>query len=362
MMKEHFFISESHPKRYIAVQSHTRMDLSLSLTQNIIIFIISGACIWYCCNKLSDIVDYIDSIYGLGSAFGGTIMLSIVTNLPEIAITMNGALKGNIDLAIGNILGGITIQTVLLVLFDFASRKEHKPLTTLTNSKTSILQGLFLVGILACVLIGKQLPENLLFNRTTPAEWLIVCGWIGSIAAMKVFQKNNANECYTPKETELSLTKTSAIVWLVVASVIVLVFGVLLETTGDAIASSLNMNGVLFGATILALVTSLPEISGGLEFVRNKSYKPIISDIFGGNSFLPVLFLPASLITGKAILPSIDTTNTYLTVVSIILTTIYIMGMVIAGRKRKFGLGVDSWVVFICYLLSLLGLTYLSIK
>jgi cation:H+ antiporter len=336
------------------------MDIELSFTQHISLFFLSGICIWYCSNKLSDIVDYIDNEYKLGSAFGGTIMLSVVTNLPEIAITMNGAIKGDIDLAIGNVLGGITIQSVLLVLFDWSSRKEHKPLSALTSSKTSILQGLFLIAILSFVIIGKQLPNDLLMVRTSYPEWLIVFGWFGSIWAMKRFQRNNKDEAHKSPNNVLPLNRRSALIGLVGIALVILFLGVLLETSSNSIANHMGINGVLFGATILALITSLPEISGGLEFVRNKSYQPIISDIFGGNSFLPVLFLPASLITGKAILPEAHPIDIYLTTVSIIITSVYVMGMVIFSHKRRMGLGVDSWIVLCIYLLSIIGLGYLS--
>ncbi|MET4083214.1 cation:H+ antiporter [Pedobacter sp. UYP30] len=335
------------------------MNLNLSFNLSIVIFSVSIFLLWYFCSKLSSIVDFIDDKFKLGNAFGGTIILSVVTNLPETAIIISGAIKGNTDLAVGNILGGIVIQSALLILFDFANRKETKPLSTLTNSKTSILQGLFLVLMLSCVVVGTQLKPTVIFARVTPPELLMLFLWLISIFAMSKFQTPTKIENKTAKKTSSKLNKKSAVIWLIVISIVVLVFGVLLEATSDTIAKKMNIEGVIFGATVLALITSLPEISGGISFLKKRTYQPIISDIFGGNTFLPVLFLPATIITNKAILPKASPLNIYLATVAIIITTIYVIGMMLSRAKKFRRLGMDSWVALLIYLLSVIGMFFI---
>ena len=119
------------------------------------------------------------------------------------------------------------------------------------------------------------------------------------------------------------------------------------------------MGGVLFGATFLALATALPEISTGIASARIKDYQMAVSDIFGGNAFLPVLFIVASIISGEAILPSLKSSDMYLTGIGILLTGIYMIGMIIRPRKQFLYMGIDSIVVLIVYAVSLIGLLFL---
>ena len=111
------------------------------------------------------------------------------------------------------------------------------------------------------------------------------------------------------KQKKAGTGKTIAV--FLAASAVTLVAGVVLEQSGDGIARHLHMTGVLFGATVLAAATSLPEVSTGLASIKMGDYQLAISDIFGGNAFLPVLFLLADLF-GPAVLPQAKKTDIYL--------------------------------------------------
>lgn len=143
-------------------------------------------------------------------------------------------------------------------------------------------------------------------------------------------------------------------------ALVTLVAGVLLEQSSDAIADEIGMSGAVFGATVLAAATSLPELSTGLTSLKMGDDAMAISDIFGGNAFLPVLFLPAVLVSGAAVLPDASTTDIFLTASAILLTVIYLMGLILRPRRRIAGFGVDSALVLGCYGLTIVGLVLLS--
>ena len=105
------------------------MFASHSLPISLLIFIGVAAFVWVAGVKLSNTMDVLSFRFGLGEALGGLIMLAIVTNLPEIAITASAALSNELSLAVGNILGGIAIQTVVLVVLDVVGVRERDPLT-----------------------------------------------------------------------------------------------------------------------------------------------------------------------------------------------------------------------------------------
>ncbi len=139
------------------------------------------------------------------------------------------------------------------------------------------------------------------------------------------------------------------------AALVTLAAGVVLERSGDAIAQDIGMSGVLFGATFLAAATSLPEVSTGITTVRLGDYKLAVSDIFGGNAFLPVLFLMANLLSGQAVLPQAQNTDIYLTGLGILLTAVYIWGMVFRPRCRILRMGADSLAVLVLYAVGTRG-------
>jgi cation:H+ antiporter len=167
------------------------------------------------------------------------------------------------------------------------------------------------------------------------------------------------------KKKEASATKKGmstarAAAVFAVAAVATLITGVTIERSGDQFFGNLGLSGVLFGSTVLAAATSLPELSTGITSARMGDYQLAMGDIFGGNAFLPVLFLPATLISGSAVLPAAGRSDIYLTALGAVLTIIYMAGLIFRPKREFARMGADSITVFVVYLIGVVGLVALQ--
>lgn len=347
---------------------------SLSLPLLLLVFAAAAAAIWVAGIGLSDQTDVLATRLHLGSALGGLILLAVATNLPEIAIVASASGSGHVDVAVGNILGGIAIQTLVLVALDAFGVRGRRPLTYQAASLVLVLEALLVVAVLAVVVAGTQLPAHLIAFRLTPGPVLILVLWVSGLVLLqragrslpwhesgeapdnqeppRGHSQRTAEQNATKKK--VSTARSAAI--FSAAAVVTLVAGVLLETSGEAIAGHIGLSGILFGATVLAAATSLPELSTGLTSVRNGDYQLAISDIFGGNAFLPLLFLLATLVSGRSVLPQAGAVDIYLTGLGMLLTLVYAAGLLFRPQHRRARLGLDSWVVLVLYVVGVAGL------
>jgi cation:H+ antiporter len=354
-----------------SVDDCTVMFEQMSLPVLSLIFAAAAAVVWIAGISVSKTTGVLSSRFGLGEALGGVILLAIVTNLPEIAITASAALRNQLGLATGNILGGIAIQTVVLVILDAFGLGKSAPLTYRAASLDLVLEAVLVVAMLSLTVMGHQLPGSLIWRGITPDDVLICGTWIAGIYLIGRArnglpwqsqgdaaggQRHRTEQQKKEKaDAKNSSTAWAAIVFIISAAA-TLIAGVALQQTSETIAKEIGMTGVVFGATILAAVTALPEVSTGLAAIRLGDHKLAVSDIFGGNAFLPVVFLVATLVSGKSVLPQVQKSDMYLTALGILLTAVYIYGLIFRPRRQIARMGIDSIVVLVLYVIGVAGL------
>jgi cation:H+ antiporter len=140
---------------------------------------------------------------------------------------------------------------------------------------------------------------------------------------------------------------------------VTLLAGVALEISGSDLAGRAGLSGVVFGATILALATALPEISSGIEAVRLGDHQLAIGDVFGGNAFQLCLFVVADLVAMKPVLPTAGAANAWLAALSVALTAVYVGGVIVRPSRPK-RLGPDSILALLVYAVGIVGLLLIA--
>jgi cation:H+ antiporter len=344
---------------------------SLSSPVLILIFAAAAVATWMAGTGLSKTTHVLDRRFGLGDALGGVVLLAIAGTLPEIAITVSAVSSGHLDLAAGNLIGGIAVQTLVLVVCD-AVASRTQALTYLVGALVPVLEGLLVILCVCGVLFGSLLPDTVRIGPMSPASIGITVVWVIGIYVINEARKTPRWKVEMPgshpgrrthripppveKLTWMTSTTTRAISVFGVASLITLVAGVLLEVAGNDLANRAGLNGVIFGATVLATATALPEISSGIAAVRMGDNELAVADIFGGNSFQVTLFLLADLVAGKPVLPTAGDLNAWLAVLGIALTTIYAAGVVIRHQGCVLRLGRDSIAALVLFGLGIAGL------
>jgi cation:H+ antiporter len=73
-----------------------------------------------------------------------------------------------------------------------------------------------------------------------------------------------------------------------------------------------------------------------------------------------VLFFPATLLAGQSVLGKAAKTDAFLAVLGILLTAVYVVGLVVRPRRQYLRMGPDSLLVLILYAAGIAGLVFLS--
>jgi cation:H+ antiporter len=338
------------------------------------IFVASASAIWFAGIYLSRSTDALDARFGLGSALGGLVLLSIATDLPETAITVSAAAGGELGLAVGNLIGGVAIQTLVLAALD--ASMTGPPLSHRVGSLIVVLEGALVVAVLVIAMMAAQLPSSAQVAGVSPETIAIVVVWLGGLFLVNRARRGlpwrieapgakpgrsmmDRAKGMDPQPHRRSSTP-KVIALFGAAALVTLVAGVAIEESGSELAGRIGLGGAVFGATILAACTALPELSTGLASVKLGDHELAFSDIFGGNAFLPVLFLLADAVAGAPALAQARETDLWMAGLGIVLTVVYLVGLLLRPTRTVARLGPDSLAAVALYGLGIAGLIVIT--
>lgn len=348
---------------------------SYPLWLNALLFLIASALIWGAGTRLERHADTIAERTGLGQAFTGMLLLSAATSLPEVATTVTAVLLlNNPTLAVHNLMGGVALQTAVLVAADRANR-DRGALTFFSPRFVLLIEGVGLLVLLLLAIAGastRGFPSVAGVGVWPALVFLAYLGvlyltyryrgqprWTPTKADDVPLGRSAAGEEEAGKEGQPALRR----VWLLFGglSLLVLVGGWAAAQSADVLAEKTGLGPAFLGATLLALATSLPELSTTIAASRQGRYSMAISNVFGSNAFdVSLLFLADLLYRGGSVMAHAETSLVFVAAVGAIMTCIYLWGLMERENRTVLGVGWDSAAALGFYLASMTVLYFMT--
>lgn len=345
---------------------------------NVLLFAIAAAIVWFAGGRLERLAEAIATRTGLGHAFTGLLLLAAATSLPEVATTITAAAGGYRQMLTHNLLGGVAMQTAILVLADLFIRQA--PLTRVSPSYAILMQGVAVIVLLGIAVVWIAVGDagTMQFGPVTlaPLAPVLLLGYFLMLWATHRAQHRARWEPLVSGETGRSPTGPESgnregepyvgaslrrIVFTFAAfAAVVLVAGWAVAELGNAIAQQTGIASSFVGATFVATATSLPEVSVVIPAVRRANYSMAIGNVFGSNMFDVSLLAVGDIILGEPLFAAPIGSVGLAAGIGVLLTCVYLWGL-LEHRDRSFlRLGIDSWVVLVVYAAGLVGLYLLG--
>ncbi|MEX0819574.1 MAG: sodium:calcium antiporter [Pirellulaceae bacterium] len=349
------------------------LDLSNNpLWLNVLVFAVSACGVWLCGTKLSVYVDLIADRTGIGKAFAGALLLGGATSLPELATTITACVSGAAQLAGSNLIGGLVMQIAVLAAVD-AFCLRGRALTLFSPKATLLMQGVLLIFISA--LAVAALASGELFMIAGIGAWPVLLAATYVVGLWIIYRYEGdprwepAGDVAQPPESARDLkdvhqaryrdipTANLSLRFVMVA-LGVLVSGFAVARCGETLAEQTGLGQSFVGATLVALTTSLPEVSTTWAAVSFGAYSMAAANILGTNSLAVALFLPADIAYREgSIMDAMHPSASFLAALGIMATSVYLWGILERRDHTFLGMGYDSVIVLVLYFAGL-GLFY----
>ena len=343
----------------------------LPLWANILLFILAAGIVWLAGTQLVVYADELAERFGLTRQFVGFILLATITSLPEIVTTFTASVAGDAALVLGNLLGGITFQTALLGVADVFFVRYA--LTSWPRKPTHALEAIILVIMLNFLLIVSYAGEVHMFWNIGLGAILLSLSYPLAVSMLRGFDERGAwVPIDVPEEHDgegpmlgvnrlQNVATRSIVIPAIIASLLILFAGYFTADRAAVIAEQSGLGSSFIGLTLLAAATSTPELSTTIAAVRMGAYTMAISNIFGSNLIMIALILPADMAYRNGpILLEVDNSARLSISIGMLVTAIYVAGILIRRTPRLFGAGIDSISVLAIYAISI-WLAYVSL-
>jgi len=260
----------------------------------------------------------------------GLTVVAFGTSTPELFVNIIASIKGNTDIAIGNVFGS-NISNVLLILGVSAI------IYPLSVTKGTVWKEIPL-SLLAALLLGILANDHLIDKRDLSAltriDGLVFLSFfiIFLYYSFSIAKRIEGMEDHLPAK-QYGFAKS---VLLVLSGLIGLSVGGKWIVDGAVhLATSFGMSESLVGLTIVAVGTSLPELATSAMAAHKRNVEIAVGNVVGSNIFNVFFVLGIS----SVVKPLPFQTKNNIDVGMVILASILLFLSMFTGRKRS----LDRW-------------------
>ena len=312
-----------------------------------ILFLTSAVVITVAAIELAKYGDVIAIRTRLGGMFVGLILLAGVTSLPELLTSINSIQHNQPNLAAGNLLGSCMFNMFLLAVLDLAHHKRR------ILRKAALKHALS--GSLAIFLIGLVVFFNL-------ANIDLKIGWVGVdslvimaayVVGIRLLQKDTNPSDMPLTEEDIpegtpSLRRGLLGFGLATAALI-FITPYMVKSSSD-IAEITGLGATFIGSTLVAVITSLPEIVTSLAAARINADDMAIGNLFGSNMFnMFALGITDLFDLQGRFLAAIDPAFLIVGMLGLLMTGMGLIGNLARIRRRFFIVELDSMALIVMY-------------
>ena len=267
-------------------------------------------------NALVDGASSVARRTGVSEFVIGLVIVGFGTSLPELVVSVTGALARNSDIAVGNVIGSNIFNTALIL----AVSAMFAPMAITRQNKFRDIPLTILVSFLVAF-FGY-------YGGLSRAEGIIMVV-LFAIYIIWSFRSDDTAQEQSPEDAKEFGTFASIV--LIAGGLACLVFGgrIFVESA-ENVARMLGVSDKFIAITVLAMGTSLPELVTSIVALAKKRSQMALGNILGSNVFNLLLILGVSAVISPTSFARIDLWDYAALLLSIILvwTGIY------TGRKN----------------------------
>lgn len=234
---------------------------------------------------------FVDGATGIARKFHlpdiivGATVVSIGTTLPEVMVSVTGALQGQGSMAYGNAIGSIICNTALIAAISVTFNPGP------VNAKTMKMPVIFFFGSSAVYCLAAYVLHT--FPRWLGLVLLAICAVYLYLTVRHGLQ--HPDEVDEESEGSDGSDPMWKMLLLLIGGAAVIAWGAnLLVTHGTIIAEKLGVPETVIALTFVALGTSLPELITTITSLRKGHASLGIGNVIGANIFNLVLVSGAS--------------------------------------------------------------------